>query len=55
MYYTPLGRCIQKPYGDTINYEEDLINRMANGELSNKDSLTNDLAKGGIWPDAFHQ
>ena len=52
-YYTPLGRCIQKPYGDTINYEEDLINRIANGELSNKDSLTNDLAKGGIWPDAF--
>ena len=52
-YYTPLGRCIQKPYGDTINYEEDLINRIANGELSNKDSLTKDLAKGGIWPDAF--
>ena len=52
-YYTPNGRSIQKPYGDSINYEEDLFNRISNGELSNIDSVSKDQSKGGIWPDIF--
>ena len=52
-YYTPSGRSIQKPYGDSINYEEDLFNRISNGELSNIDSVSKDQSKGGIWPDIF--
>ena len=52
-YYTPSGRSIQKPYGDSINYEEDLFNRISNGELSNMDSVSKDQSKGGIWPDIF--
>ena len=52
-YYTPSGKSIQKPYGDSINYEEDLFNRISNGELSNIDSMSKDQSKGGIWPDIF--
>ena len=52
-YYTPSGKSIQKPYGDSINYEEDLFNRISNGELSNIDSVSKDQSKGGIWPDIF--
>ncbi len=52
-YYTPSGRCIQKPYGDSINYEEDIYNRISNGELSYQDSTTKNRNKGGISPDIF--
>ena len=40
-YYTPSGRCIQKPYekGDRQNYAKDVINRYNNGELTNEDSI----------------
>lgn len=47
-FYTPSGRCIQKPY-DT--YEEDLLNRYENGEMLDADSMK--VAKGGIVPDVF--
>lgn len=68
-YYTPSGRCIQKPYtkGDMKDYEMDLENRLKHGELTNKDSIhfadslkfqTLRLHKtvyggGGIMPDYF--
>jgi carboxyl-terminal processing protease len=32
-YYTPTGRCIQKPYGKGIDYYNDIMNRYENGEL----------------------
>ena len=40
-YYTPSGRCIQKPYekGDRRAYDRDVINRYNNGELTNADSI----------------
>lgn len=40
-YYTPSGRCIQKPYtkGALKEYEMDLENRLKNGELTNRDSI----------------
>ena len=67
-YYTPSGRCIQKPYsmGDDEDYDLDFSNRLKHGELFYKDSIhftdtttyyTN--AKrivrggGGIMPDVF--
>ena len=34
-YFTPSGRSIQKPYEDVENYEEELDDRLENGELSN--------------------
>lgn len=39
-YYTPSGRCIQKPYtdGDGEDYQEDLNRRFSTGELMNADS-----------------
>lgn len=66
-YYTPTGRCIQKPYGDTIDYKDELVHRYNNGELSNADSIhfpdslktyTKRLGRvvyggGGIMPDYF--
>lgn len=68
-YYTPSGRCIQKPYkkGDMKDYEMDLENRLKRGELTNRDSIHFDdslkyktLRKhrtvyggGGIMPDEF--
>ena len=40
-YYTPSGRCIQKPYtkGDKMDYAMDVINRLKSGELTNADSI----------------
>lgn len=40
-YYTPAGRCIQKPYeeGELDDYNEDLDKRFKHGELQNADSL----------------
>jgi carboxyl-terminal processing protease len=68
-YYTPSGRCIQKPYrkGDLKDYEMDFENRYNHGELIHKDSIHLDstlvyhtLRKhrlvyggGGIMPDEF--
>ena len=68
-YYTPSGRCIQKPYtkGDQKGYARDVINRYNNGELTNADSIHfpdslryKTLRKGrvvygggGIMPDYF--
>ena len=40
-YYTPSGRCIQKPYtkGDNKDYAMDVVNRLKSGELTNADSV----------------
>ncbi|MDD6472736.1 MAG: S41 family peptidase [Bacteroidales bacterium] len=45
-YYTPAGRCIQKPYTHTANdtldkeaYNKDLLNRYKRGELMHADSI----------------
>ncbi len=68
-YYTPSGRCIQKPYekGEKKKYSEDLNNRFTHGELMHLDSIRLDSSKvfrtlikgrkvyggGGIMPDVF--
>ena len=65
-YYTPTGRSIQKPYGESIDYENDYYQRYISGELFSEDSLKiNDSLKyetpegrtvyggGGIYPDYF--
>lgn len=66
-YYTPTGRCIQKPYDDGIEaYQTDVYNRFVHGELSNGDSIKENKAEefktpsgkivyggGGISPDVF--
>ena len=40
-YYTPSGRCIQKPYtkGGGKDYAMDVVNRLKSGELTNPDSI----------------
>ena len=40
-YYTPAGRCIQKPYvkGQLDDYAQDMQNRLRHGELMNADSI----------------
>ncbi len=40
-YYTPSGRCIQKPYerGNSSDYESDILNRYLHGEFFSKDSI----------------
>lgn len=67
-YYTPSGRCIQKPYkqGEIDKYEQDIVERYDRGEFFASDSIT--LADslefhtrlgrkvyggGGIMPDYF--
>jgi carboxyl-terminal processing protease len=66
-YYTPSGRCIQKPYENGVeDYYDDLNKRFRNGEFTNKDSIQfADSLKfyttgkrlvyggGGIMPDIF--
>jgi carboxyl-terminal processing protease len=67
-YYTPTGRLIQKPYGEsTFDYSQEIYNRYNNGEMMNKDSIhfpdslkyrtlvTNRIVYGGggIMPDFF--
>ena len=66
-YYTPSGRCIQKPYssGADKDYEEDLLNRYQSGEYFSQDSIKHSGKKyhtkngrivyggGGITPDIF--
>lgn len=48
-YYTPSGRCIQKPYTD--DYVYDIYHRYESGEMVSVDSM--DVANGGIVPDVF--
>ena len=68
-YYTPSGRCIQKPYvkGEADDYAKDVANRLKRGELTSADSIHfADSLKyytvrghrvvyggGGIMPDYF--
>lgn len=65
-YYTPSGRCIQKPYGDNINYAEEIQDRYKRGELDSINSSIFDESNqyytkkgriiyggGGIAPDYF--
>lgn len=67
-YYTPSGRCIQKPYKSSINdYQHEVMDRLENGELESPDSAKfEDSLKyktmvrgrtvyggGGIMPDEF--
>lgn len=66
-YYTPTGRCIQKPYSeDKVDYYNEEYDRYQSGELLNKDSIKLDKSKqfktpegkivyggGGIMPDEF--
>ena len=46
-YYTPSGRCIQKPYekGNKRDYDMDLVNRYTHGELTSIDSVHLDSSK----------
>ena len=66
-YYTPSGRCIQKPYsaGETKDYEKDIVERYQHGEFFSKDSIKHEgpayhtisgrtvYGGGGITPDIF--
>lgn len=67
-YYTPSGRCIQKPYtaGDTKNYRDDYKERLESGELFGRDTFhfndsllfhtkngRNVYGGGGVMPDVF--
>ena len=66
-YYSPSGRCIQKPYtsGADRSYEEDLLNRYQHGEFFSGDSIKHEgpeyhtkngrivYGGGGITPDIF--
>jgi len=68
-YYTPAGRCIQKPYekGKGEDYHLDMLNRYKSGELWSADSIHFDeklkyktlqngrtvYGGGGIMPDVF--
>ena len=66
-YYTPAGRCIQKPYESVEKYNADLIERYNRGEMMSADSIHfPDSLKcktlkegrtvyggGGIMPDYF--
>ncbi|WP_300727139.1 S41 family peptidase [uncultured Bacteroides sp.] len=66
-YYTPSGRCIQKPYESIEQYNKDLIDRYNRGEMISADSIhfpdslktqTLKLKRtvyggGGIMPDYF--
>ena len=66
-YHTPSGRCIQKPYGEDIDYRKDLADRFNKGEMMHADSIhfpdslkfhTRVMGRtvyggGGIMPDYF--
>jgi carboxyl-terminal processing protease len=65
-YFTPSGRCIQKPYGNGVDYEGDYAERYERGEMLSQDSIPlSDSLKyktksgrivyggGGIMPDVF--
>ncbi len=43
-YYTPSGRCIQKPYGeDTEAYDKEIEKRLADGELFGEEADSTDI------------
>ena len=48
-FYTPSGRCIQKPYTEDYDYE--ILRRYDSGEMVNADSMR--VEDGGILPDVF--
>lgn len=66
-YYTPSGRCIQKPYtsGEDQSYMQDLISRYQHGEFFSQDSIKHNgpayhtsngrvvYGGGGVTPDIF--
>ena len=64
-YYTPSGRCIQKPYADGEDYEGDWMKRYKHGEFFSQDSIKHTgpayhtsngrtvYGGGGITPDIF--
>ena len=66
-YYTPSGRCIQKPYvmGDESDYNKDILSRYEHGEFFSQDSIKHTgpayhtqkgrtvYGGGGITPDIF--
>lgn len=67
-YYTPSGRCIQKPYtaGDNKNYRDDYKDRFESGEVFGRDTFKfndsllfhtragrNVYGGGGVMPDVF--
>ena len=68
-YYTPSGRCIQKPYelGHQEDYQKDLLERFEHGEMFSRDSIRQSAdttvyytkagkrvyGGGGIMPDIF--
>ena len=64
-YYTPSGRCIQKPYADGEDYEGDWLQRYQHGEFFSQDSIKHSgpayhtsngrtvYGGGGITPDIF--
>ena len=65
-YYTPSGRCIQKPYSATDDYNYDIYRRYYDGEVFSADSVKIDTSDvhhtrsgrvvyggGGIMPDVF--
>ena len=67
-YFTPSGRCIQKPYDEGIdNYRQDYQNRFSHGELFSADSIVfadslryktllngrDVFGGGGVMPDIF--
>ena len=64
-YYTPSGRCIQKPYNNGNHYDDDWLTRYQHGEFFSKDSIKNTgpeyhtnngrivFGGGGITPDIF--
>jgi carboxyl-terminal processing protease len=67
-YYTPSGRCIQKPYklGEKQDYEKDILDRFEHGEFFSADSVhytdttayytkkgRKVMGGGGIMPDIF--
>lgn len=67
-YYTPSGRCIQKPYGEDLEeyYRDDILTRYESGEVFHEDSIKINkeltfltaggrkvYGGGGIIPDHF--
>lgn len=64
-YYTPSGRCIQKPYTDGKHYDDDWLSRYQHGEFFSVDSIKHTgpeyhtangrvvYGGGGITPDIF--
>ena len=66
-YFTPSGRCIQKPYGESDeDYAMDILKRYEHGEFFSADSIKQDESEvyttkggrivyggGGIMPDIF--